>query len=473
MNGLARCFTPADQEWFARVSGDSNPLHTNAAFASRTFPGAPVVHGVHALLWALDRRCAVDPSIRIGGVQVSFVKPILLGDRVTVGGEGRTIRLLVRGETMAVAALTEPRPPTAVPIYGGIIWQPGSPPLDHTGEDLSGAGGEIELTAAVDELSNAFPHLARATESGFAAGLSAISTLVGMACPGLHSVLSEISATAAVTGRRTLAFGVVRHDRRFSRVEMAVNGPGLAGTVAALTYAFAAPPAGDAAIRELVPPAAFAGQTPLIVGATSGLGATTARLLAAGGARPVLGYRDPVSAEAVLETVRQLGECELTPFDATAPAGGLQTLAAMGWRGGEVYYFASPRIFRRRIEPYQAEDLRDFLSVFVDGFYETVRGLLEIRAGEPLTIFYPSTAALDEPASDLFEYRTAKRAGEELCNRLIEKYRRLRIVSARLPRIETRQTRTVVKARAETPETVMAPFVLEIQAAGRPAGSPP
>jgi hypothetical protein len=38
-----------------------------------------------------------------------------------------------------------------------------------------------------------------------------------------------------------------------------------------------------------------------------------------------------------------------------------------------------PRIFRRRIEPYQADDLRDFLNVFVDGFYETVRGLLEIR----------------------------------------------------------------------------------------------
>ena len=472
MSGPARRFAQADQEWFARVSGDRNPLHMNAAFASRTFPGAPVVHGVHALLWALDQRCAVDPSTRIGGVQVSFVKPILLGDQVTVRGEGRTIRLLVRSETMAVASLTEPRSPTAVPIHGGTTWQPGSPPLDHTGEDLSGAGGEIELTAAVDELSDAFPHLARAAESGFAAGLSAISTLVGMACPGLHSVLSEISAAATATGRRTLAFGVVRHDRRFSRVEMAVSGPGLTGTVAALTYDFDLPPAGDAAIRALVPPAAFTGQTPLIIGATSGLGATTARLLAAGGARPVLGYRDPASAGAVLETVRRLGECQLTPFDATAPAEGLQTLATMGWHGGEVYYFASPRIFRRRIEPYQAEDLRDFLSVFVNGFYETVRGLLEIRAGEPLTVFYPSTAALDERMSDLFEYRTAKLAGEELCKRLLEKYRRLRIISARLPRTATRQTRTLVKARAETPETVMAPFVREVQAAGRRTGSP-
>jgi NAD(P)-dependent dehydrogenase (short-subunit alcohol dehydrogenase family) len=473
VNGLARSFTNADQDWFARVSGDSNPLHMNAAFASRTFPGAPVVHGVHALLWALDQCCAVDPSTRIGGVQVYFIKPILLGDQVTVSSDGKTIRLLVRNETMMVAALTEPYSQTPMPIFGGPTWQSGSTPLDHTGEDLAGTGGEIELTATVDELSAAFPHLTRATEPNFAVGLSAISTLVGMACPGLHSVLSEISATSAVTGRRTLAFGVVRHDRRLSRVEMAVEGPGLRGTVAAFTDEIDSPPVDDAAIRALAPPAAFNGQTPLVIGATSGLGATTARLLAAGGARPVLGYRDPALSRATLETVRQFGDCELVPFDATAPAEGLRTLATMGWQGGEVYYFASPRIFRRRIEPYQAEDLSDFLSVFVNGFYETVRGLLEIRAGEPLTVFYPSTAALDEPTSDLFEYRTAKLVGEELCKRLLERYQHLTIISARLPRIKTRQTRTSIKARAEMPETVMASFVRQVQAAGRRTGSPP
>jgi NAD(P)-dependent dehydrogenase (short-subunit alcohol dehydrogenase family) len=397
----------------------------------------------------------------------------LLRDQVTVRGAGRTIWLHVRGETVAVAALTERQSQAVVPIDGGATWPTGSLPLDRRGEDLTGMGGEIELPAAVDELSTAFPHLARAAEPNFAVGLSAISTLVGMACPGLHSVLSEISATATATLRRTLAFNVVRHDRRLSRVEMSVIGPGLKGTVAAFAGQPDPPPLDDAAIRALAPRAVFAGQTPLIIGATSGLGAATARLLAAGGARPILGYRDQNSAKAVLEAVRHLGECELAPFDATAPAKGLRALTAMGWRGSEVYYFASPRIFRRRIEPYQAEDLGDFLSVFVNGFYNTVRGLLEIRAGEPLTVFYPSTAALDEPTPDLFEYRTAKLAGEELCKRLARKYQRLTIISARLPRIVTRQTRTLLKARAETPEAVLASFVREVQATVRQTGLAP
>src|SRR5262249_26711391 len=146
---------------------------------------------------------------------------------------------------------------------------------------------------------------------------------------------------------------------------------------------------------------------------------------------------------------------------------------AMGWRGGQVYYFASPRIFRRRIEPYQADDLCDFVNVFVTGFYETARGLLEIRGGEPLTVFYPSTAALDEATPDLFEYRTAKLAGEELCKRLANKYPKLTIIAPRLPRIITRQTRTFVKVRAELPEDVLASFVNEVQTSGRRTGQRP
>src|SRR5262249_46186833 len=245
------------------------------------------------------------------------------------------------------------------------------------------------------------------------------------------------------------------------------------GTVAAFAGEPDPPPPDDAATRALAAQADFAGQTPLIIGATGGLGAATARLLAAGGARPVLGYRDETSAAAALETVQQVGGCELAPFDATASAEGLKALAAMGWRGGEVYYFASPRIFRRRIEPYQAEDLCDYLSVFVNGFYETVRGLLEIRAGEPLTVFYPSTAALAEPTPDLFEYRTAKLARVEQCKQLARKCRRLTIMSARPPRIVTRQTRTFVKVRAEMPEAVLFSFVRQVQAAGRRTGSAP
>ena len=50
----SRTFTPADQEDFAILSGDYNPMHLDPLIARRTLFGKPVVHGVHVVLWVLD-----------------------------------------------------------------------------------------------------------------------------------------------------------------------------------------------------------------------------------------------------------------------------------------------------------------------------------------------------------------------------------------------------------------------------------
>ena len=50
----------ADQLAFAALSGDYNPMHVDALAARRTQAGAPVVHGMHVLLWALDALAAAE-----------------------------------------------------------------------------------------------------------------------------------------------------------------------------------------------------------------------------------------------------------------------------------------------------------------------------------------------------------------------------------------------------------------------------
>jgi nucleoside-diphosphate-sugar epimerase len=150
-------------------------------------------------------------------------------------------------------------------------------------------------------------------------------------------------------------------------------------------------------------------------------------------------------------------------LNAADPAAGLAALAQAGWQGAHMYYFASPRIFRRRLETYQSADLRDFLRVYVDGFHELVRGLLQLRAGAPLSVFYPSSVALDESRPELLEYALAKRAGEDLCERLQQAHKGLTIVVRRLPRVHTRQTMTFLNVKAEAPEQVMAPIVRLLQ----------
>ena len=51
----SRTFASDDQALFARLSGDFNPIHLDPVAARRTQAGAVVVHGIHAILWALDK----------------------------------------------------------------------------------------------------------------------------------------------------------------------------------------------------------------------------------------------------------------------------------------------------------------------------------------------------------------------------------------------------------------------------------
>lgn len=46
-----KTFTMADQSFFARLSGDFNPIHLDPLAARRTRAGDTVVHGVHMLAW--------------------------------------------------------------------------------------------------------------------------------------------------------------------------------------------------------------------------------------------------------------------------------------------------------------------------------------------------------------------------------------------------------------------------------------
>ena len=44
-----------EQEEFARLSFDYNPMHMDPLAARRTQAGRPVIHGINAALWALDQ----------------------------------------------------------------------------------------------------------------------------------------------------------------------------------------------------------------------------------------------------------------------------------------------------------------------------------------------------------------------------------------------------------------------------------
>lgn len=463
---MSRSFTVADQTWFRTVSGDANPLHMDPHWAAATFPGAMVVHGMHALFWGLEQALRRQSNPSPASLRATFVRPILVGDEVSAetSPDGLTLRLLVQGEPMLVAHLGPDGPPPTPSVLSTPPTPADRPVRDRRLEDLPGLAGQVACPD-IAALSIAFPVMAQAFGPVMLAGLAALSTLVGMECPGRHALFSEFSVTRAQSPLMPeLSYGVKRINKVFSRVEMTVEGLGLTGLVSAFVGRDDVPPS-DETIRATVTPDEFQRSTPLIIGGSGGLGAITARLLAAGGAEPVVTWHRSqeggLTTRAAIE--RLGGRCRLLRMDASAPGEALGRLTAEGWQGNEVYYFATPRIFRRHLAPFDAADLRAFLDIYVDSFYELVHALVKTRPDTPWRIFYPSTVAVGEKGRDLLEYGMAKEAGERLCSHLAERYRNLSITVERLPRIATRQTQSFVRVKAESPEQVMLPIIRRLQ----------
>src|SRR5207249_9539902 len=128
------------------------------------------------------------------------------------------------------------------------------------------------------------------------------SSLVGMECPGRDSLLSSLRLELTPhTSAGPLNWNVIRADRRFGLVRLGICDAGLAGTVEAFLRTPPQPPPTVAAVAPRVAAGEFAAQHALVIGGSRGLGATTALLLACGGASPIVTYAAGADDAAALQ----------------------------------------------------------------------------------------------------------------------------------------------------------------------------
>jgi len=446
-------------------------MHVDPVFARRTQFGRQVVHGMHTLLWGLDRFFGTVDAPRPTSLKVRFSKPALVGDVVQLamadaGGGTRRLEITAANVNLATASL----------VFGGAtapvaLRLPPAPALSESPRelalaDIDGLAGNLELAAGMVAAAATFPAATRVLGAGTVAALLATSRLVGMECPGMHSIFAGLAVDLVEPGGpgECLAWRVHRVDARFRRVDLDVGGGGIVGRLEAFLRM---PPTRQLAMKEVcavVDRDEFAGQCALIVGGSRGLGEVTAKIVAAGGGLPVVTYAvgQEEAAELAAEIGAAGGKCQIIRYDARLPAG--PQLAALRVEPAAFYYFATCSIFRRKSALYEPLLMREFTSFFVDGFYELCSELRTRRPGR-LAGFYPSTVAIDSPLRELTEYCLAKLAGEALCERLRTFLPDLDIVVARLPRIQTDQTATLVPVHSEPPLDVMLPNVRKVQAA--------
>jgi NADP-dependent 3-hydroxy acid dehydrogenase YdfG len=329
---------------------------------------------------------------------------------------------------------------------------------------MAGRVGAVPLAsrAAVAE---AFPRLAAAWGQDRLAALIATSRLVGMECPGLYSLYSELRLAIAEGrgGGESLRYAVTEVDERFRTVDMEVVGPGLDGTVSALARLAPVEQPGLAELRSALPAAALADRPhhALIIGGSRGLGALTARLVAAGGGKPTITYA--VGRREAEEVAEELG-CQMLSYDVRLPAA--EQLAGLKQVPTHLYYFATGHIFRRPSASFSDEYFAEYARFYVTGLACLLDALRE-RGANNLVVFYPSTTALDEPVKELAEYAAAKAAGEQLCRQINAFNDDVHVEVLRLPRLLTDQTATSSAVYFGDSISAMASVIQAMHARGR------
>jgi hypothetical protein len=460
-----RVFAEEDQTAFARWSGDWNPMHMDPLAARRTPAGAPVVHGIHLLIWALDQALAEGASFAPPfSVRADFRKFVFVGQQVSMerslDEDGKLVLRLISSDGVVVSVRIGHANPGSVRPERSSAPVEVSEPQTPTVHQIRAATGSVTLCDAQD-FGSAFPGLRDCIADQNLTALARISFLVGMVCPGLHSILAAVALDFVPAGAETggMAFRTSSLDERFGLVRMEVDGAGIRGSV----DAFMRPePVRSLTMEEasrLIAPQQFVGRRALVVGGSRGLGAVTAKLLAAGGADVTITYASG-AAEAA-EICREIelygaGTCAAVQLDVLDDF--LSVVATLP-APTHTYYFATPPIFLQKKPDFDRAIFDRFVDFYVDAFDRLCTHFAR-RTGDTISVLYPSSVAVAERPAGLTEYAMAKAAGETLCENLQRLHSNLHIRVERLPRVLTDQTAKVQPVKSAAAEDIMFPLLI-------------
>ena len=459
-----RTFTSDDQLAFAKLSGDYNPLHMESVIARRLLFGQQIVHGLHVLLWSADECLRTrTQGLELRAVKANFQAGIGLGQtvnciRIDQNEHQAEIRLEIdKAPVMWIQIGWSPSSQRQMDTLQRAFHEPGKCRERSFGE-AAGASGSVPLYLDRELAATLFPNLMRLVPPMQLAALLATTRLVGMECPGLHSIYSGLNLAFFPdrAGVPELNYHVADGNRRLALLMMDVDAPGMRGQIKTF---FRPTPQGQAAFADVcreVETEEFSEHRALIIGGSRGLGEVAAKLLAAGGAEVIITYyRGEQDAKRIVEEIVAHGsKADCLPLNVLDPSPALSSMVANRSKPLFLYYFATPLIFGAAKGRFSPKRFATFSEYYVTGFLRTVQSLAASSAGLQ-KIFYPSSAAVEELPLDMGEYAAAKMAGEVLCDFLHKTNPGLCIYKPRLPRVATDQTVSLLPVSSQDPVPVL------------------
>tara|TARA_A100000164_G_C21928203_1_gene784191 strand:- start:986 stop:2380 length:1395 start_codon:yes stop_codon:yes gene_type:complete len=458
---MNRTFNYKDQEIFSKLSQDFNPIHLDESWAEKEYPGKIVIYGVSILLWAIESIPHVGQIIRI---KARFLHPVYLNESISLkfknDNKKKILSIFIRKNLVAKFELFygEKSLPSKISRIEKNKFL--KYPRELSLSEIYKEKGVVDISAnKFRNLESFYPVSTKYIGILGIKGLLSISRLIGMYCPGLRSIFEGLDIYLE-PNQNHLTYKVTKTNPLLGFVRIKVNGLNLNGEVR--TYFK------EGQKRKFkkvdVKSQDFSNSIALVVGG-SGLGKTAAKIVLENSGEVLLTSRQN-NKDYFKENIELFNQSNLKYYqlDITDEESIKKFICNLNIKIKSIYYFASPRIFRRRLNKISNEDMNDFLNIYVYKFLDFIEKMLNSqKCSENLIVGYPSSVAVSEKSPDQFEYYSSKKLGEYACYFLEKKYKNLKIEIERLPRLNTRQTNSFIKVKTFENDEFIRKFVNNVE----------
>lgn len=448
-------FTQTEVDDFARLSGDWNPLHTDPLAARRTSFGGCLVHGVLVLLRALEihqqkSSISLPPWIKINA---RFLRAIYVGSTVSFTFEQKAqmqtqITVTEAGRTMALIDVTHRVAKTGnlpqIKVKSEL--PPREVPDNSQVDMITPAPRSVDLFWSSAHGLQLFPKLHESQPLATLASLLAATRVIGMKVPGLHSVFLQLDLDFSTENHKQekFAYNLSVHRRSSQRMGIEISGDICRGMLWALLRPSPVKQASMTYVKQYIKPRRFEGKRVVIVGGARGLGEIAAKVLAAGGAEVVVGYRlGAKDASAVAEEIRQGGgKASLLLLDTMSDSCEPNLEGILPYYD-HVCYFATPPILEGSGVLFSDSLFTKFHNVYVVGLMR-IACLLAQKTDGRFGFFNASSVYVECPPLRHLEYAAAKAASDACCRWLALAHPQANIHVGHFPQLLTDQTASFI-----------------------------
>ena len=453
-------FTLKDQNNFAELSKDFNPMHCDEILARRYIYGEPIVHGINAMLFAIREWSAKsNKKFYISKLRCKFTKAVFLNSKVSFKFKNinNSIKIsLIQNDEIKMRILMEVKGSK----YQNIKIRQNDLEINTVPNDIS-FDKLIDFKETINFSTN-LKHAEKYYSKDFVDNIGfnqlseiiAYSRIVGMHAPGLNSIFSELNLFENRFTSDDISFKVISVDDRFNIINIESQGPSFKSNIKAFYRPLQVNQKKIEDLKEHLIPNEFKDFRALIIGASRGLGELTAKCLGHGGASLMLTYSKGKSDILnVIDDIKKYNKNVSTfQLDVTKTED-INFKIIEEFKPTHVFYYATPFIFGGTRNKFSKELYKKFKIFYYEAF-EVIIKKLE-RLNTDIYYLYPSSSAVQDKPDDMVEYSLAKKEGEELCSNLESKYSNVKIFYPRLPRLETDQTVSLSSVKNEDPIQIL------------------